>query len=287
VKKIEPLQMEVLAKLPGETKQAESLSKVLDQSKHVNRLVKESAEELSSVNTAIKQELVNEDVLPTVANVIEKSEAVESKVQEASDKLTVVNQALKIEIQERIIVDSELASAIEQKEVAQDAALHDALTGLPNRALFNDRLEHGIAQAKRHGGKLAVMFIDLDKFKNVNDTHGHDVGDIVLQTVAQRLKGHFRDEDTVSRHGGDEFLCLLTDIQKESNIAMIAKKIIKGIQASCNVNVRDVKVNANIGASIGIAIFPQDGTTAEMLVKRADEAMYRAKKSKSKYLFAH
>lgn len=287
MKRIAQLQSEVTANLPKVTKQAESLSKVLGQSEHVNTLVKESAEELSSVNTAIKQELVNEDMLPTVENVIEKSEAVEIKVQEASDKLTVVNQALKVEIRERIIVDRELASAIEQKEVAQDAALHDALTGLPNRALFNDRLEHGIAQAKRHGGNLAVMFVDLDKFKNVNDTHGHDVGDIVLQTAAQRLKDHFRDEDTVSRHGGDEFLCLLTEFQKESNIAMIAEKIIKGMQAPCNVNVRNLKVNANIGASIGIAIFPQDGNTAEVLIKRADEAMYRAKKSKSKYLFAH
>jgi diguanylate cyclase len=161
------------------------------------------------------------------------------------------------------------------------------LTGLPNRALFNDRLEHGIAQAKRHSGILAVMFVDLDKFKSINDTYGHDVGDIVLQTVAQRLKEHLRDEDTVSRHGGDEFLCVLTEVQNESNIAMIADKIIKGMRAPCYVNVRDVKVNVNIGASIGIAIFPQHGSTTEMLVKCADEAMYRAKRSNSKYLFAH
>ncbi len=287
MKKIANLQTDVTAKLPKVAKQAGSLSKVLDQSEHVNKLVKESAEELSSVNTAIKHELENEDVLPAVADVIGKSEAVEVKVQEASDKLTVVNQALKAEIRERIVVERELASAIEEKEVAQDAALHDALTGLPNRALFNNRLEHGIAQAKRHGGNLAVIFVDLDKFKNVNDTHGHDVGDIVLQTAAQRLKAHFRDEDTVSRYGGDEFLCLLTEIQAESHIAMIAEKIIIGMQAPCNVNVRDVKVNAKIGASIGIAIFPQHGNTAEELIKRADEAMYQAKKCTSKYLFAN
>ncbi len=285
--KIAQIQSDVPAPRPKATKQAESLSKVLGQSEHVNQLVKESAEELSSVNTAIKQELQNQHVQPAVANVIVQSEAVESKVQDASDKLTVVNLALEVEIRERIIVEQELATAIEQKEVAQDAALHDALTGLPNRALFIDRLEHGIAQAKRDCGNLAVIFVDLDKFKSVNDTHGHDVGDLVLQTAAQRLKSHFRDGDTVSRYGGDEFLCLLTGIQKESDIAMIALKIIKGMQAPIKVNVRDVKVNAKIGASIGIAIFPQHGTTAEVLIRRADEAMYQVKKSKCKYLFAH
>lgn len=287
MEKIAELQSESTAKPPELTRQAESLSKVLDQSEHVNKLVKESAEELSSVNTAIKQELQNEDVLPAVAEVIGKSEAVEIKVQEASDKLTVVNQALKVEIRERIVVDRELASAIEEKEVALDAALHDALTGLPNRALFIDRLEHGIAQAKRDGGNLAVVFVDLDKFKNVNDSHGHDIGDMVLQTAAQRLKDHFRDGDTVSRYGGDEFLCLLTGIQKESDIAMIARKILKGMQAPIRINAPDVKIKTQIGASIGIAIFPQDGSTAEVLIKRADEAMYQAKKSKTRYLFAH
>ena len=287
MKKVAPVKSEVNIELPEVTIPGKSLSDVLDQSEHVNNLVKESAKELSSVNTAIKQELATQDVPATVANVIEKSEAVESKVQEASDKLTMVNQALEVEVRERIIVDHQLAAAIEQKDVAQHAALHDALTGLSNRALFNDRLEHGIAQVTRHGGKLAVMFVDLDKFKSVNDMHGHAVGDDVLRITAQRLKEQFRDEDTVSRHGGDEFLCLLTEFQNESNIGMIAEKIIKAMQVPCNVKVRDISVSLKIGASIGIAIFPQDGNTSEALVKSADEAMYEAKKSEARCVFAH
>ena len=287
VKKVAPVKSEVNIELPEVTIPGKSLSDVLDQSEHVNNLVKESAKELSSVNTAIKQELATQDVPATVANVIEKSEAVESKVQEASDQLTMVNQALEVEVRERIIVDHQLAAAIEQKDVAQHAALHDALTGLSNRALFNDRLEHGIAQVTRHGGKLAVMFVDLDKFKSVNDMHGHAVGDDVLRITAQRLKEQFRDADTVSRHGGDEFLCLLTEFQNESNIGMIAEKIIKAMQVPCNVKVRDISVSLKIGASIGIAIFPQDGNTSEALVKSADEAMYEAKKSEARCVFAH
>jgi diguanylate cyclase (GGDEF)-like protein len=184
------------------------------------------------------------------------------------------------------MVDYQLAAAIEQKDAADNAAFHDALTGLPNRALFNDRLEHGIAQAKRHGGSLAVMFVDLDKFKSVNDTHGHEAGDMVLKTAARRLKEHSRDGDTVGRIGGDEFLILLSEIQDEKDPATIAEKIIKAIEVPCDVSVRDLKISPSIGASIGIAIFPQDGATAEALISRADGAMYLAKKSKSGYLFA-
>jgi diguanylate cyclase (GGDEF)-like protein len=160
------------------------------------------------------------------------------------------------------------------------------LTGLPNRALFNDRLDHGIAQAKRHCGTLAVMFVDLDKFKDINDKYGHDVGDIVLQTAARRLKDNSRGDDTVCRHGGDEFLFLLTDIQNDNNIAMIAEKIIMAIAAPCNIEAGNNNISTVIGASIGISIFPKDGTTADALIKRADEAMYQSKQSQSGYSFA-
>jgi diguanylate cyclase (GGDEF)-like protein len=128
--------------------------------------------------------------------------------------------------------------------------------------------------------------VDLDKFKSINDTYGHDAGDIVLQTTARRLKENTRGDDTVSRHGGDEFLYLLTEIHDEKDIAMIAEKIIKTIQMPCNVNVRDLKISPSIGACIGISIFPKNGTTAYTLVKCADEAMYRAKQNKTGYSFA-
>ena len=265
---------------------AKLLTQVLGQIEHVNELIKQSVEELSSGNTGIKHERANRDPLPGIENALEKSEAIRRKLQDASEKLTAVNQALADEVRARTMVDHQLAAAMEQEVGARNAALHDNLTGLPNRALFNDRLEHGIAQAKRHRWILAVMFVDLDKFKNINDTYGHLAGDAVLQTIAERLKHNTRDEDTVSRYGGDEFLYLLTQIHEQNDIRRIAVKILKAIQAPCDVSVGDVIVNPCLEASIGISIFPRDGATAQALIKSADEAMYGAKENKSGYAFA-
>ena len=265
---------------------AKFLTQVLGQSEHVNELIKQSAEELSSVSTGIKHELANGNPLPGVENALDKSETIRRILQDASKKLAAVNQALADEVRERTMVDHQLAAAIEQEAGARNAALHDKLTGLPNRSLFNDRLEHGIAQAKRHRWILAVMFVDLDKFKRINDTYGHQAGDAVLRTIAERLKHNTREDDTVSRYGGDEFLYLLTQIHEQKDIAMIAAKILKTIQAPCNVSVRDVIVNPSLEASIGISIFPRDGTTADALITSADEAMYGAKEGKSGYAFA-
>jgi diguanylate cyclase (GGDEF)-like protein len=274
------------AGLPEPTTRAKSLAKVLEENEHVKELVKESVEELSLIIAVTKQDLSNRDPLAGVEHAIAKSAAVESKLREVSEKLTVVNRALEGEVRERGLIDHQLAATIEQERGARYAAFHDVLTGLPNRLLFNDRLEHGIAQAKRHGWTLAVMFVDLDKFKSVNDTYGHNTGDIVLQTMAQRLKKNTRGDDTVSRHGGDEFLYLLTEIHDEKDIAMIAEKIIKMIEVPCNISVQDLTISPSIGACIGISIYPRNGTTADTLIKRADEAMYWAKQHKSRYSFA-
>ncbi|MEP6933500.1 MAG: GGDEF domain-containing protein [Nitrospirota bacterium] len=262
------------------------MTKLLEENEQVKNLVQKSAEELSWVITGIKQALANRDPLPGVEVGIEQSKAIERKLQEASEKLTIVNRALEGEVRERGLVDHQLAASIEQEEGARYAAFHDVLTGLPNRTLFNDRLEHGIAQAKRHGRTLAVMFVDLDKFKSINDTYGHAAGDIVLQTTAQRLKDNTRGDDTVSRHGGDEFLYLLTEVHDEKAMAMIAEKIITMIQVPCNVSLPDLTISPSIGACIGISIFPKNGATANTLIKRADEAMYLAKQRKSGYAFA-
>ena len=275
-----------LTELPKDIEHAKSLSKVLGQSEQVKDLVEECAEELSSVNLVLKQELSERDALPGVGDALEKSAAVESKVQEASVKLAVVNRALKGEVRERHVLEDKLAAATEQEETARHAALHDVLTGLPNRALFNDRLEHGLTQATRHGWTLAVMFMDLNDFKTINDTHGHDAGDSVLKTIAERLTQNTRGDDTVSRHGGDEFLYLLMEVHDPRDVTAIAEKIIKAVQAPFDVRVRDHIISLNINASIGISIFPKNGTTADTLLKSADEAMYRAKKNKSGYAFA-
>jgi diguanylate cyclase len=262
------------------------LTELLGQSEHIHELIKQSAEELSSVNTGIKHELANSDPLLGVKNARERNELVSRKLQDAAERLATVNQALQIEIRDRTMVDHQLAAAVEQEERSRNAALHDPLTGLANRVLFKDRLEHGIAQAKRHRWILAVMFVDLDNFKSVNDTYGHQAGDAVLQTVAMRLEHNTRNEDTVSRYGGDEFLYLLTPLDEQKDIAMIAAKILKAIQAPCEVRVGDVIVNLCLQASIGISVFPKDGATAAALIKRADEVMYAAKENKSGFAFA-
>ena len=270
------------SKLLQSTQPAKSLAQVLNESELVENMVKESANELAAVNVVLNEEFSNRNRMPEVETALEKSEAIEIKVQEASEKLSGVNQALEEELKERHLIEQELAKVMDQQKETLHAALHDALTGLPNRVLFNDRLEHGIEQAKRHGWNLAVMFLDIDKFKTINDSYGHAAGDAVLLTIAKRLKETTRNDDTVSRHGGDEFLYLLVDVKEDQDAAIVARKVIKAVQVPCDVSAGKLTVSA----SIGISIFPKDGTTAEALIKSADAAMYRAKQSKSGHAFA-
>jgi diguanylate cyclase (GGDEF)-like protein len=267
---------------PKGTQRIKPLTQVLKDSKLVRGMVKESADELASVNSVLNEALSNRRRAPGVDKALEKSEAVENKVQKASEKLSRVNQSLEKEVQERQILEQQLVNVTVQQKDALHASLHDALTGLPNRVLFNDRLEHGMEQAIRHGWTLAVMFLDLDKFKTINDTYGHAAGDAVLQTLAKRLTETTRTDDTISRHGGDEFLYLLMEISEERDAAIVAKKIIQAVQMPCDVGGGEIQV----GTSIGISIFPKDGTTVETLITRADAAMYRAKQNKSGYAFA-
>lgn len=265
---------------------AGSLSQVVGQGERVQNMVEECADELSSLNAVLKNELAEQDPLPGVEQALEQSEAVEGKVQEASEELSAMNLALKDEVRERQALEQQLETANEQGEADRHASLHDPLTGLPNRALFNDRLEHGLAQATRHGWTLAVMFVDLDDFKQINDRHGHEAGDGVLRSIADRLRRSTRSDDTVSRHGGDEFLYLLLEVKREEDIAAVAEKLSNTIQAACDVSVGGVQTRLSVKASIGISIFPKDGTTAEQLIGRADEAMYVAKRSGAGHAFA-
>ncbi len=275
-----------MKKVPNAVQPTKTLSKVLGQSEHVKGLVEEAAEELSSVNEVLKQEIEESDPLPGVENALLKSEAVEEKVQDASEKLAIVNRALEEEVRDRGVLEEKLEATARQGMADRHASLHDPLTGLPNRALFNDRLDHGMAQAKRHGWALAVMFLDLDGFKAINDTYGHEAGDMCLLQIARRLKENTRSDDTVFRHGGDEFLYLLMEVRDERDIETVAGKLLKAIQAPCDIGRSDPPVSPILGASIGIAIFPKNGTTAAALVKSADTAMYEAKRGKSRYAFA-
>jgi len=149
----------------------------------------------------------------------------------------------------------------------------DALTGTPNRALMLDRLEGAIALARRRGTAMAVLFVDIDHFKHINDVHGHAIGDAVLQWTAQRMESVVRESDTVSRHGGDEFVVLLAELALASDVRRIAGQLVAALATPCLVGVREL----HLTASIGVATYPQDGPDAETLMLRADEAMYSAK----------
>lgn len=263
-----------------------SLTHVLGKNERVKDLVAECADELSTVNAGLKRELVSGEKMPGVENALEKSELIENKVQDASEELAEVNLALKAEVQERHALEEKLATVTKDGEDARHASLHDPLTGLPNRALFNDRLSHALAHATRHGSTLVVMFLDLDDFKKINDTHGHEVGDVVLRTVADRLRETTRNDDTVCRQGGDEFLYLLLEIRNLADIEQVAEKIINAVEAPCEIKGRDRNLSLSIKPSIGISIFPHDGSTADVLLACADKAMYRAKREKSGFFFA-
>lgn len=271
---------------PRHGKPVKALTKVLEQSERVKDLVEDAAEELSTVNVVLKQELADSDPPPVVQEAIEKNEVAEEKVQEASEQLAVVNAALEREIKDRHVLEFQYAAATEQKDAARHESLHDPLTGLPNRALFNDRLEQGLVQAERHGWNCAVMFVDLDNLNEINDSYGHDVGDRVLQKIAARLMQHARTDDTISRLSDEEFLYLLLETGDEQVVKLIAENLINIIQAPCDVGAGDRTISPIVHTSIGIAMFPHHGTLAETLIKVAGRAMYRAKKDKSGFAFA-
>jgi diguanylate cyclase (GGDEF)-like protein/PAS domain S-box-containing protein len=152
-------------------------------------------------------------------------------------------------------------------------ATHDALTGLPNRALYADRLEQALARPAWNNRLVAVMFLDLDRFKAINDTLGHDAGDLLIQTVATRLTAAVREGDTVARQGGDEFTIVLIDMARLDDVALVAQKILTAMAEPFNLHGTQVPVTF----SIGIACYPVDGTDAATLLKHADTALYRAK----------
>jgi diguanylate cyclase (GGDEF)-like protein/PAS domain S-box-containing protein len=177
------------------------------------------------------------------------------------------------EIQEVISVSRDITERKMVEEQIEYQAYHDALTALPNRVLFRDRLTVSLAHARRLGASVAVMFLDLDNFKYVNDTLGHSAGDQLLQEIGRRLQNTLREEDSVARMGGDEFTILLSDLGNDQAAAGIAQKILETVAMPCIVDGHELHVTA----SIGIALFPNDGDDAETLLKNADNAMYRAK----------
>jgi diguanylate cyclase len=278
------------------------LEKALEKSQDVKEKMVDCVAELSTVNEAVKQEMVVGITLQQAKKALAQSESVEEKVQECADELHEVNEVLaqeigdrdelhgelremerKLSITQNILSDTRdvLALAHEVAEEATQRTLRDFVTGIPNRELFNDRLEQAIALAQRGDWILGVMFIDLDRFKLINDTYGHAIGDRVLQGVAQRLNDQVRSGDTICRYGGDEFLYLLVNPQSIGNIERIARQVLDNISQTLIID----DLTLSISPSIGISLYPGDGSTGPDLVANADAAMYRAKKTKMGYVF--
>lgn len=200
-------------------------------------------------------------------------------VVEDADPQAGSQSALLIEVNEELVVAAMHAQSDADEcsqalgEMSRSTGL-DALTALPNRAQLLDRFPGALAFAKRHGTQMAILFLDLDNFKQVNDTHGHAVGDEVLKLVAHGLASLVRDEDMVCRYGGDEFVVLLTEVAQASDATLVADKLTEALGAPCCVGEHVFRLSA----SIGICICPDDGDDMHALIKCADAAMYRAKR---------
>ncbi len=174
-----------------------------------------------------------------------------------------------------VIVFRDVSASRKLAEETMHASQHDFLTGLPNRLLLEDRLGQAIALAGRHKGILAVLYVDLDRFKGVNDSLGHLVGDKLLQSIAVRLQAQVRTPDTVSRQGGDEFVVVLQEVGSREGVEVVTKRILDAIAAVHVIGEYELIVTA----SIGVGLYPQDGMDAEALLKSADRALYQAKAS--------
>jgi diguanylate cyclase (GGDEF)-like protein/PAS domain S-box-containing protein len=178
--------------------------------------------------------------------------------------------------------DDVTAQLVAQRRL-EHAALHDPLTGLPNRRLLLDRLEQALTRRQRTGTCIAVLFLDLDRVKQVNDSHGHEAGDHVIATVARRLSGCLREHDTVARHGGDEFVIVCQDVADESEVAALAERVLEAVGRPITWG----RHRLTVTVSIGIAVTPASGAPADDLLRTADIAMYDAKTSgRARYAMA-
>lgn len=232
-----------------------------------------SQTEFLSKLTEIAERIANESDLQAVAPLMDmttaKSDAPElTALAESFARMLVKLEAREFELECTI---ADLKSVKTELEKAN----YDALTGLPNRVIARDRLNQGIAYAKRSASLLAVLYMDLDRFKWVNDNRGHAAGDELLQQVAQRAKAILRDSDTVARLGGDEFLVVLSAVDGLAEAQALAQRMVAAMNTPFNL--RDGEVS--IGASVGIAMYPRDAESVDHLIECADAGLYAAKRA--------
>ena len=269
-------------------RESTALASALAQSRSVKDRVLACAADIGTTNTIVKQTLAEGATQAAADVALTSSERVEAEVRECAEDLQGVNTTLARSVAdlkhtEQALAKSrsalartelELRDARKDEQAARHQALHDQLTGLPNRAHFDTRLEQAIASAKRHRLTLAVMFFDIDDFKQINDVHGHAIGDGVLREVASRLTRLCRDEDAVCRNGGDEFLCCVMNPKGQANIQRIAQKILSKLREPIELD----SLTLSVDVSIGISVYPANGVSGEQLIQDADAAMYSAKR---------
>jgi diguanylate cyclase (GGDEF)-like protein len=185
-------------------------------------------------------------------------------------------------VQNYISIFTDITQQYQQHQELEHHAHYDVLTSLPNRMLFSDRMEQAISQAIRNNKLIAVAYIDIDGFKEVNDTYGHSIGDKLLMLLAKKMRVLLRESDTVSRVGGDEFIALFADIQDEENITPFLNRLIETLSEPISID----NFSINVSASIGVTFYPQkDKLEMDQIIRQADQAMYRAKMSgKNKYV---
>jgi diguanylate cyclase (GGDEF)-like protein len=198
----------------------------------------------------------------------------------AKDELSGLRTAQLLEanaelVQAAVHADSVAQTAVSTLDELARSTQHDELTGAPTRALMLDRLETAISMAQRRATRVGVIFLDLDYFKQINDSLGHAIGDRVLQLATRRLEASVRESDSVSRHGGDEFVVLLAEMAKASDAAAVAQKILESLAAPAHIGAHTL----SLSGSLGISVYPEDGADANALIECADAAMYRAKKA--------
>lgn len=197
--------------------------------------------------------------------------------------LATLEQALHETAAELQRVQAALSDSLAREAQAQQQASHDPLTGLPNRRGFEARSVDTLARHQPGSQAFALLFIDLDDFKAVNDHHGHAVGDELLRVIGQRLVHALRAGDVVSRQGGDEFLCLLPDVHDADHVASIARKLFDSVAAPCQLGGRPLQVKP----SIGVALYPRDGDNIAALIAQADGAMFHAKRRRIGHAFTN
>jgi diguanylate cyclase (GGDEF)-like protein len=235
-------------------------SYALNRSNCQEQVIKQKNRELiTSLNDEVQQRKQTQSLLE------DSKHELEQKVKERTWELIQMNRDLEKEVEERQQAEKNL----------HYIAYHDELTGLPNKTLLVDRIDQAIEAANRYKQKLGILFLDLDRFKNINDSLGHIIGDKLIKQVAQRLHMTIRKEDTISRNGGDEFVIVIQRMTSSNEAVLVANKIIDNLTSIFDIDSHKI----HIGASIGISVYPTDAQTALELLRNADTAMYRAKTS--------